>query len=350
MTAAMDSPERNPIIASNDSQGSPFFNFLCSLSPIKPVKSSHVAQTFSELSFPPPPAVFVSPKVDTQKDSVRSKRKILAGKSEITQATRSEGFDAAKSSSLLFSSVEDRTSSWSQVANCHQNNFGSTVTAGSGFTLPHGSPLKPRTTQDFEDCSSEPEMIVSQHSSGENADILKSQSGCSNRMIDEQPPKRDIECLASHDLSVSSLQEESNSVRQESAGTCALSSNQEETMDSSFRETQLRHLNIHGNYLQISHLDESAVGFSCQSMSEKGKGASHDHRHDLKKLAASWSEIPVEYLSRILASMHGIVGENPQTVSFNPDFLQSNHAPLSLHKNKELQAESGQRGYRAMQV
>ena len=49
-------------------QGSPLFNFLCTLSPIKPVKSVHMAQTFSEISFPPPPSVFVSPRADLHKD------------------------------------------------------------------------------------------------------------------------------------------------------------------------------------------------------------------------------------------------------------------------------------------
>ena len=49
-------------------QGSPLFNFLCTLSPIKPVKSVHVAQSFSEISFPPPPSVFVSPRADLRKD------------------------------------------------------------------------------------------------------------------------------------------------------------------------------------------------------------------------------------------------------------------------------------------
>lgn len=65
----MESPERNPIVAAAEGQGSPLFNFLCSLSPIKLMKSVHVAQTFSELSFPPPPAIFVTPRVDSQRDS-----------------------------------------------------------------------------------------------------------------------------------------------------------------------------------------------------------------------------------------------------------------------------------------
>lgn len=70
----MDSPDRNVNTPSSTVQGSPFFNYLCNLSPIKPVKSVHVAQTFSELNFPPPPAVFTSPRVPSQKESNFLKR------------------------------------------------------------------------------------------------------------------------------------------------------------------------------------------------------------------------------------------------------------------------------------
>eukprot|EP01018_Ginkgo_biloba_P010672 Gb_38828 [translate_table: standard] len=70
----MDSPDRNQNTPSSALQGSPFFNYLCNLSPIKPVKSVHVAQTFSELNFPPPPAVFTSPRVASQKESSLLKR------------------------------------------------------------------------------------------------------------------------------------------------------------------------------------------------------------------------------------------------------------------------------------
>lgn len=63
-----ESPDRNLNTPSSAVQGSPFFNYLCNLSPIKPVKSSHVAQTFSELNFPPPPPVFTSPRISSQKE------------------------------------------------------------------------------------------------------------------------------------------------------------------------------------------------------------------------------------------------------------------------------------------
>ncbi|KAJ9538228.1 hypothetical protein OSB04_030961 [Centaurea solstitialis] len=66
----MDTPERtqiaNPLSKFEDS---PVFNYINSLSPIKPVKSVHYTQTFSSLSFASLPSVFTSPHVSSLKDS-----------------------------------------------------------------------------------------------------------------------------------------------------------------------------------------------------------------------------------------------------------------------------------------
>ncbi|KAJ7569620.1 hypothetical protein O6H91_01G086200 [Diphasiastrum complanatum] len=63
----MDSPQREPNLSSSNLQESPFFKYLCSLSPIKTAKSLHVPQTYSEMIFPQPPAVFVSPPLGAHK-------------------------------------------------------------------------------------------------------------------------------------------------------------------------------------------------------------------------------------------------------------------------------------------
>lgn len=66
----MDTPERtqiaNPLSKFEDS---PVFNYINSLSPIKPVKSMHFTQTFSSLSFASLPSVFTSPHATSLKDS-----------------------------------------------------------------------------------------------------------------------------------------------------------------------------------------------------------------------------------------------------------------------------------------
>nr|GEX40433.1 protein tesmin/TSO1-like CXC 2 isoform X2 [Tanacetum cinerariifolium] len=66
----MDTPERtqiaNPLSKFEDS---PVFNYINSLSPIKPVKSMHFTQTFSSLSFASLPSVFTSPHVSSIRDS-----------------------------------------------------------------------------------------------------------------------------------------------------------------------------------------------------------------------------------------------------------------------------------------
>ncbi|KAI3459413.1 hypothetical protein Pfo_016076 [Paulownia fortunei] len=69
----MDTPERNKNnqIATSISkfEDSPVFNFLNSLSPIKPVKSIHITQTINPLSFASLPSVFTSPHVSSLRES-----------------------------------------------------------------------------------------------------------------------------------------------------------------------------------------------------------------------------------------------------------------------------------------
>ncbi|KAK6130231.1 hypothetical protein DH2020_036041 [Rehmannia glutinosa] len=69
----MDTPERskNCQIATSISkfEESPVFNFLNSLSPIKPVKSIHITQTINPLSFASLPSVFTSPHLTSRRES-----------------------------------------------------------------------------------------------------------------------------------------------------------------------------------------------------------------------------------------------------------------------------------------
>ncbi|KAK6130168.1 hypothetical protein DH2020_036084 [Rehmannia glutinosa] len=69
----MDTPERskNCQIATSISkfEESPVFNFLNSLSPIKPVKSIHITQTINPLSFASLPSVFTSPHITSRRES-----------------------------------------------------------------------------------------------------------------------------------------------------------------------------------------------------------------------------------------------------------------------------------------
>ncbi|KAH7387057.1 hypothetical protein KP509_16G002900 [Ceratopteris richardii] len=112
MNISMDSPDHKPLLPSSDCQGSPFFHFLCSLSPIKLASSGHGTQTFSELSFPPPPPVFVSPKAaENQKESARSRRKILIGDADAAEkATQKDG--SACCSPKPMATVEKATFTW----------------------------------------------------------------------------------------------------------------------------------------------------------------------------------------------------------------------------------------------
>ncbi|XVF38270.1 hypothetical protein REPUB_Repub20aG0086000 [Reevesia pubescens] len=66
----MDTPEKTKISSSlSKFEDSPVFNYINSLSPIKPVKSNHVTQTFNPLSFGSLPSIFTSPHISSHKES-----------------------------------------------------------------------------------------------------------------------------------------------------------------------------------------------------------------------------------------------------------------------------------------
>ncbi|XP_043693254.1 protein tesmin/TSO1-like CXC 3 [Telopea speciosissima] len=65
----MDTPERNQIgTPISKFEDSPVFHYINNLSPIKPVKSIHIAQTFNSLTFASVPSVFTSPHAISHKE------------------------------------------------------------------------------------------------------------------------------------------------------------------------------------------------------------------------------------------------------------------------------------------
>ncbi|KAL0388562.1 UNVERIFIED_CONTAM: protein tesmin/TSO1-like CXC 2 [Sesamum radiatum] len=60
---------REVVLSGSVKEDSPVFNFLNSLSPIKPVKSIHITQTINPLSFATLPSVFTSPHVSSLRES-----------------------------------------------------------------------------------------------------------------------------------------------------------------------------------------------------------------------------------------------------------------------------------------
>ncbi|XP_061376159.1 protein tesmin/TSO1-like CXC 2 [Gastrolobium bilobum] len=68
----MDTPEKNDInvpLPKFEMEDSPVFNYINSLSPIKPVYSVRINQTFNSLSFSSPPSVFTTPHDNCHKES-----------------------------------------------------------------------------------------------------------------------------------------------------------------------------------------------------------------------------------------------------------------------------------------
>ncbi|KAL9364343.1 hypothetical protein Peur_042216 [Populus x canadensis] len=71
----MDTPEKTQITSPlSKFEDSPVFNYINSLSPIKPVKSINIAHTFHSLSFASLPSVFTSPHVNCHKETRFLKR------------------------------------------------------------------------------------------------------------------------------------------------------------------------------------------------------------------------------------------------------------------------------------
>ncbi|GMI64229.1 TESMIN/TSO1-LIKE CXC 2, TESMIN/TSO1-like CXC 2 [Hibiscus trionum] len=83
----MDTPEKTRTSSSlSKFEDSPVFNYINSLSPIKPVKSVHVTQTFNPLSFASLPSIFTSPHVSSHKESRFLKRSTDPSKPELSSA------------------------------------------------------------------------------------------------------------------------------------------------------------------------------------------------------------------------------------------------------------------------
>ncbi|WCJ23836.1 Tesmin/TSO1-like CXC domain-containing protein [Euphorbia peplus] len=79
----MDTPEKTKITTPlSKFEDSPVFNYINSLSPIKPVKSIHITQTFQSLSFSSLPSVFTSPHVSSHKESRFLRRHSIADPSK----------------------------------------------------------------------------------------------------------------------------------------------------------------------------------------------------------------------------------------------------------------------------
>ncbi|KAA8548669.1 hypothetical protein F0562_000353 [Nyssa sinensis] len=113
----MDTPERNQIgTPVSKFEDSPVFNYINSLSPIKPVKSVHITQTFNSLSFASLPSVFTSPHVSSFKESRFLRRHSDPSNPELCSENRnkvgtSEGVTDVAHKSIVHQENFDRGSS-----------------------------------------------------------------------------------------------------------------------------------------------------------------------------------------------------------------------------------------------
>ncbi|XP_031474028.1 protein tesmin/TSO1-like CXC 2 isoform X2 [Nymphaea colorata] len=101
----MGTPEKKQMIedcvdASAAAEGSPVFNYISSLSPIKPVKSIHVSHTFQELNCASPPYAFAFPRISTGQSS-NLRRDRLSASSDAKFSPNTEECKASKGADVL---------------------------------------------------------------------------------------------------------------------------------------------------------------------------------------------------------------------------------------------------------
>ncbi|POO02113.1 Lin-54-like protein [Trema orientale] len=113
----MDTPKKNQIgTPVSKFEDSPVFNYINSLSPIKPVKSLHITQTFSSLSFGSLPSVFTSPHVSSHKESRFLRRYSCADPSK-PELSSENGNKATTSEGI----VMDTAQLYSNSSELHEN-------------------------------------------------------------------------------------------------------------------------------------------------------------------------------------------------------------------------------------
>ncbi|KAI5066820.1 hypothetical protein GOP47_0017348 [Adiantum capillus-veneris] len=285
----MDSPDHKPIVSSSDNQGSPFFHFLCSLSPIKLVRSGHGTQTFAELSFPPPPAVFVSPKAESQKESARSKRKILAGVAET-----SEGVTGA--SLKLLPDVEKESFTWRQVTNEQQP----VLASRASQSLPTCDQVPSSKAAPEPEGHSEHEIKASQHE-------LKRPSATANS-VDVQCFKWGKTCWTSEASSVAAVREEPG---QQNAGPSAMPATHAKGGNNCVAETHAADLNS-SDFRQVETVNPSVQN---QPDMDQNLHAACLASYISKNVPAC-GPVQLEGLSRILASLHGVLNRDSQNGSY----------------------------------
>uniref|UniRef100_A0A803R8F9 CRC domain-containing protein n=2 Tax=Cannabis sativa TaxID=3483 RepID=A0A803R8F9_CANSA len=114
----MDTPEKNKIgTPKSKFEDSPVFNYISSLSPIKPVKSLHITQTFSSLSFGSPPSVFTSPHVSSNKES-RFLRRYNTSDQAKPEVSSENGVDVPASDDAVIETVQVYNNSVELRENC----------------------------------------------------------------------------------------------------------------------------------------------------------------------------------------------------------------------------------------
>ncbi|KAI5060023.1 hypothetical protein GOP47_0024443 [Adiantum capillus-veneris] len=312
----MDSPDRNSQSSAGDIQGSPLFNFLCSLSPIKPVKSARVAQTYSEISFPPPPAVFVSPGVNAQKASSSFERHQSASRGEEAQAASEIGPTAAhKEVKHVLVNSTQRVQRLRSVRR---------VPKTQSFSSPCSSPSK--LVEEYLADPAENELDTEE----DKQELVPSSGDCQIRAS---------RCDASYDHALQ-LSKQEDVLNKESSTQNAQGCN---AFDDSL-STRIAHQSEAHNtdILDFHHQETADLEFL---MSEDVDDSSQEPCIDSWRTvtSSSLSELSAEQVEGYIASLRGIVNEDEETGVLPTHVVTEVVADSNVPANN-LETESGPKG------
>eukprot|EP00250_Pteridium_aquilinum_P013527 c21393_g1_i1 orf=1043-4429(+) len=301
----MESPDRNSPCSAGEIQGSPLFNFLCSLSPIKPVKSARGAQTYSEISFPPPPAVFVSPRVGVQKDLSSLQRHQHANRVEEAQTASEVGPTAAqKEGQHVLLSSSQRAQRLRSVRKTQKN---------QSFASPCSSPSKL-----VEEYLADP--VEDGMGTGEDdLETLPHSSICETRANNGNPNYEDmdeIKFLKQEEVVLTAIPEllETNGPNMGRAGLMEKRCTQDaEGPNSCSAISTLKHMahqsgDVNNETILDFHQDAADLEFlMSEDVDESHHHSCMSNWHNVT--SSSLSELSVEQVEGYIASLRGIVNE-----------------------------------------
>ncbi|KAI3849148.1 hypothetical protein MKW92_012102 [Papaver armeniacum] len=192
----MDSPERTQITSPSPVQDSPLFNFLSTLSPIKPVKSRNAAQGFTEYNFPSP--VFTSPRINPQRETGFSKGSQCVLLSKMKPSVEEEADGSFASEQSITKSIGGGRTSCSSKE-CNKDSEQTIPRSSSGSVEEYLADTVVVGKADVANSTTSTELLVNQAHDVSHG-CISSKENLANLANDPVAKDTEAEAVASHTL------------------------------------------------------------------------------------------------------------------------------------------------------